>query len=80
MTTRHPCCSEWPCRPPSPASPRRADVGTTTRQFNVPANGIPTETFSGAPTFTTYSVEPSCKDASGQQKAERGHIWTSGRW
>jgi hypothetical protein len=53
---------------------------TTTRQFNVPANGTHTETFNGAPTFTTYSVELSCKDASGKQKAELGHVSTSVTW
>jgi len=53
---------------------------TTTRQFNVPANGNHTETFSGAPTFTTYSVVLSCRDASGKQKAELGHVSTSVTW
>jgi hypothetical protein len=52
----------------------------TTRQFNVPANGNHTETFSGAITFTTYNVELSCKDASGKQKAELGHVTTSVTW
>ena len=52
----------------------------TTRQFNVPANGNHTETFSGAPTITTYNAELSCKDASGKQKAELGHVTTSVLW
>jgi hypothetical protein len=52
----------------------------TTRQFNIPANGNHTETFSGAITFTTYNVELSCKDASGKQKAELGHVTTSLTW
>lgn len=52
----------------------------TTRQFNVPANGNHTETFSGAPTGTTYNSVLSCKDASGTQKAELGHVETSVRW
>ena len=62
-----------------------ADVGTTARQFNVPVNGNHTETFSGAPTFTAYSVELSCKDASGQQKGNwacldvGGVVATAGR-
>lgn len=53
---------------------------TTTRQFTVPANGSHTETFTGAPTLTTYNVVLSCKDASGKQQAELGHVTTSVRW
>jgi hypothetical protein len=52
----------------------------TTRQFNVPANGNHTETFSGAITGTTYNAVLSCKDASGKQKAELGHVTTSVTW
>ena len=52
----------------------------TTRQFNVPANGNHTESFSGAPTLSTYNVVLSCKDASGKQKAELGHVETSVTW
>jgi hypothetical protein len=52
----------------------------TTRQFNVPANGSHTETFSGTVTFTTYNAVLSCKDASGKQKAELGHVETSVTW
>ncbi|MFL0287434.1 hypothetical protein ACJH6H_19425 [Mycobacterium sp. SMC-21] len=52
----------------------------TTRQFNVPANGSHTESFSGAPTLSTYNVVLSCKDASGNQKAELGHVETSVTW
>jgi hypothetical protein len=52
----------------------------TTRQFNVPANGNHTETFSGTVTFTTYNAVLSCKDASGKQKAELGHVETSVTW
>jgi hypothetical protein len=53
---------------------------TTTRQFNVPANGSHTETFSGAMTGTTYNVVLSCKDASGKQKAELGRLTPSVTW
>lgn len=53
---------------------------TTTRQFNVPANGSHTETFNGTVTFTTYNVTLSCKDASGKQVAELGHVNTSLTW
>ena len=52
----------------------------TTRQFNVPANGSHTETFSGTVTFTTYNAVLSCKDASGKQKAELGNVTTSVTW
>jgi hypothetical protein len=52
----------------------------TTRQFNVPANGNHTESFSGTVTFTTYNAVLSCKDASGKQKAELGHVETSVTW
>src|SRR4051812_7756163 len=52
----------------------------TTRQFNVPANGSHTESFSGTVTFTTYNAVLSCKDASGKQKAELGHVETSVTW
>lgn len=52
----------------------------TTRQFTVPANGNHTETFSGAPTFSTYNVVLSCHDASGKQKSEIGHVETSVTW
>ena len=52
----------------------------TNRQFNVPGNGSHTETFSGTVTFTTYNAVLSCKDASGKQKAELGHVETSVTW
>lgn len=52
----------------------------TTRQFNVPANGTHTETFNGTVTFSTYNAVLSCKDASGKQKAELGHVETSVTW
>jgi hypothetical protein len=52
----------------------------TTRQFNVPANGNHTESFNGAPTLTSYNVTLSCKDASGKQKEELGHVDTSVLW
>jgi len=52
----------------------------TTRQFNVPANGSHTETFSGTVTFTTYNAVLSCKDASGKQKADLGNVTTSVTW
>ena len=52
----------------------------TTRQFNVPANASHKETFSGTVTFTTYNAVLSCKDASGKQKAELGHVETSVTW
>jgi len=41
------------------------------------AEGVTT---SGAPTGTTYNAVLSCKDASGTQKAELGHVETSVRW
>jgi hypothetical protein len=52
----------------------------TTRQFNVPANGNHTESFNGAPTLTSYDVTLSCKDVSGKQKDELGHVDTSVLW
>jgi len=52
----------------------------TTRQFNVPANGSHTESFDGTVTGATYNAVISCKDASGKQKAELGHVETSVLW
>ncbi|OKH84254.1 hypothetical protein EB75_05565 [Mycobacterium sp. ST-F2] len=59
----------------NPAVPKK-----TTRQFNVPANGSHTETFNGAITFTTYNAVLSCRDATGRQTAELGHVETSVTW
>jgi hypothetical protein len=53
---------------------------TTKRTFNVPPNGNHTESFSGAPTFTTYNAVLKCFDASGKQKKEMGGANLSVTW